>query len=516
MRRLLGLLLDLLLILVATALAVILRDNLEVSLDHLYAMVPYAIFSVGVGLLALIAVRAHRVMWRYSTLNDYVRLAVAVGVIVAGASALGFIYNRLDGVPRALPIIQGILMITLLAGVRVVSRMRHVSRAGAPMEKLAVNAMPSVRGAEKCVLIVGLTRLADLYIRSAMEFAPRTVRIAGLLGHKERYTGASVHQYNVLGTPEEVAEIVKTLEVHGVFLDSIVIAKRFESLSPEAQQALLELEAATNIRLEFLAESLGFVKASQEGSADTTADETASAQASRVTFSYSSEEIASLYARPYWRIKRLVDFAVAAVLLVLAAPVMALVAIAVAIDVGTPVTFWQQRPGRGGRPIHLYKFRTMGSAHDSRGRRIPDGQRVSVVGNFLRRTRLDELPQLFSILYGDMSFVGPRPLLPVDQPADYAARLLVPPGLTGWAQVNGGRDVSAADKAALDVWYAQNASFLLDLRICLRTIPMILFGERISRIDIQRAWRELQEAGICSREVPRDSGVSAAFSDRAA
>lgn len=515
MRRFFGLLLDLFLIAGATVAAVILRDNLEISTEHIKAIIPYTAFSVAVGLLALVAVRAHRAMWRYSTLNDYLRLALATGVTVAGASALGFIYNRLEEVPRALPIIQGVLIMMFLVGVRVLSRVRHVSRGEQPMQELAAHAMPSVRGDEKCVLIVGLTRLADLYIRSAIEFAPRTVRIAGLLGHKERYTGASVHQYSVLGTPEDVAEIVKTLEVHGVFLDSIVIAKRFETLSPAAQQALLALETSTSIRLEFLAESLGFVKGSQDEAEGLSSDQ-ATDQANKITFSYSAEEIASLYARPYWRFKRVVDFVFAALLLVMAAPVMALVAIAVAIDVGLPVTFWQQRPGRGGKPIHLYKFRTMGSAHDGRGRRIPDGQRLSPIGNFFRRTRLDELPQLFSILSGDMSFVGPRPLLPVDQPANYAARLLVPPGLTGWAQVNGGRDVSAADKAALDVWYAQNASFLLDLRICARTIPMIVFGERISRIDIQRAWRDLHTAGICSSDHGSGSVVTGALSDRAA
>jgi lipopolysaccharide/colanic/teichoic acid biosynthesis glycosyltransferase len=515
MRRFFGLLLDLLLIVAAAAAAVVLRDNLEVLPDHLYAIIPYVSFAAIIGLIALVTLRADRVMWRYSTLNDYLRLVLAVAVIVAGASVLGFIYNRLEGIPRALPLIHGILLTMLLVGVRVLRRIRHTSRGAAPVAKLLVNEMPAVRGAEKCVLIVGLTRLADLYIRSAVEFAPRTVRIAGLLGHKERYTGASVHQYNVLGMPEDVAEIVKTLEVHGVFLDSIVVAKRFETLSPAAQEALLELESSTSIRLEFLAESLGFVKGSQDSGPET-APAKAAGERSQVTFTYSPEEIASLYARPYWRIKRLADFAIAAILLVLAAPVMALVAIAVAIDVGIPVTFWQQRPGRGGRPIHLYKFRTMGSAHDSRGRRIPDSERVSAAGNFLRRTRLDELPQLFSILYGDMSFVGPRPLLPIDQSPGYAARLLVPPGLTGWAQVNGGRDVSAADKAALDVWYAQHASFLLDLRICLRTIPMIVFGERISRIDIQRAWRDLQDAGICPQDYARDTGIPAALSDRAA
>ncbi|NJL08643.1 MAG: sugar transferase, partial [Methylacidiphilales bacterium] len=119
---------------------------------------------------------------------------------------------------------------------------------------------------------------------------------------------------------------------------------------------------------------------------------------------------------------------------------------------------------------------------------------VSAFGHLLRRTRLDELPQLFSILLGHMSFVGPRPLLPVDQPAGHSARLLVRPGLTGWAQIKGGRIISAEDKAALDVWYVRNASLALDLRILLGTIPMVLFGERVAEDAIAQAWRELQEA----------------------
>jgi lipopolysaccharide/colanic/teichoic acid biosynthesis glycosyltransferase len=168
------------------------------------------------------------------------------------------------------------------------------------------------------------------------------------------------------------------------------------------------------------------------------------------------------------------------------------VALFVAASVGFPVIFWQRRPGLGGRSFHLYKFRTMGAAHSADGRRLTDAERVHRVGNFLRRTRLDELPQLLNILRGDMSFVGPRPLLPRDQPKS-CARLLVRPGLTGWAQVVGGRDIPPEDKAALDVWYVRNASLLLDLEIVLRTAPIVFFGERISERLIARARRELPE-----------------------
>ncbi len=168
---------------------------------------------------------------------------------------------------------------------------------------------------------------------------------------------------------------------------------------------------------------------------------------------------------------------------------------------GTPVLFWQQRPGLGGRPFRLYKFRTMRAGHDANGRRLSDAERVSSVGTIMRRLRLDELPQLFHILHGEMSLIGPRPLLPCDQADEYRARLLVRPGVTGWAQVVGGRDISPEDKAALDVWYVRNASLALDLEIAARTIPMMLLGERISRPLIERAWRELSEGGILKGEL---------------
>jgi lipopolysaccharide/colanic/teichoic acid biosynthesis glycosyltransferase len=180
--------------------------------------------------------------------------------------------------------------------------------------------------------------------------------------------------------------------------------------------------------------------------------------------------------KPFWFLKRIVDCVFAVLLIFALAPVMVLVGIVVALDVGFPVIFWRQRPGLYGRPFKLYKFRTTGAPHDERSRRVPDEQRLSAVGHLLRRTRLDELPQLFNVLIGDMSFIGPRPLLPRDQSPDHADRLLVRPGITGWAQVNGGRIISPLDKWLLDVWYVQNASFVLDFQIALRIVQMIVFG----------------------------------------
>lgn len=175
------------------------------------------------------------------------------------------------------------------------------------------------------------------------------------------------------------------------------------------------------------------------------------------------------------------------------APVMLLVAVAVALDVGVPVLFWQERPGRFGRRLRLYKFRTMRSAHDVDGNRIAEERRSSPIGRFLRRTRLDELPQLFHILTGEMSFVGPRPLLSSEQAPAHAARLAVRPGLSGWAQVHGGRAVSISDKAAMDLWYIRHASFRTDVLIAWKTARMILFGEKPDGAAVDAAWRDAEE-----------------------
>src|SRR5205807_3183546 len=121
-------------------------------------------------------------------------------------------------------------------------------------------------------------------------------------------------------------------------------------------------------------------------------------------------------------------------------------------DVGSPVFFWQQRLGQGGRPFLLHKIRTLKPPFDWRGRKVPEAERLSAIGRLMRKCRFDELAQLLNVLVGDMSLIGPRPLLPRDQPANASVRLSVPPGITGWAQVNGGKLLSAEEKDALDEW----------------------------------------------------------------
>ncbi|HEX3157079.1 MAG TPA: sugar transferase [Gemmatimonadaceae bacterium] len=182
--------------------------------------------------------------------------------------------------------------------------------------------------------------------------------------------------------------------------------------------------------------------------------------------------------------KRFADVAIAGVALVILSPVLAMVALVVRWRLGTPVLFRQARPGLHGQPFTMYKFRTMRDAVDAHGRALPDAERLTRLGGLLRSTSLDELPGLFNVLRGDMSLVGPRPLLveylPLYTP-EQARRHEVRPGITGWAQVNGRNALSWDEKFALDVWYVDNRSFMLDLRILLLTVKKVFVREGISQ-----------------------------------
>jgi lipopolysaccharide/colanic/teichoic acid biosynthesis glycosyltransferase len=178
------------------------------------------------------------------------------------------------------------------------------------------------------------------------------------------------------------------------------------------------------------------------------------------------------------------------ILVVLAAPVWAPLLGALCLltlfKMGSPVFFRQQRPGRDGRPFVLLKVRTMREACDDRGERLPDEQRLTRFGRFLRSTSLDELPGIWNVIRGEMSLVGPRPLLmeylPLYTP-EQARRHQVKPGITGWAQVNGRNRLSWDEKFALDVWYVDHRSLVLDLRILLLTAVQVLRREGISHQD---------------------------------
>lgn len=497
MHKVLALAVDVVLVVAASAVAVLLRQNFEIPLGdipiHARLIAVTGVFAA----ILIPIIGLHRAVWRLSSRADYFRAVLTAFAIVTASVAFLFGLNRLEGIPRSMPILQWILISVALVSARVLFRTLHdrrrVQRFRSPSQESDL--VPAAQSQN--VLIVGLSYLTEAYLISINELAPSHIRVAGILGAKERHIGRLVASQPVLGTPEQVERIVDDLDIHGVKVSRLVVTVPFANLSQEAQDALLRLDHEGTAQLTLLVDDMVFgssrvehVRMPQGADASPGEDRMALRVNLRPT------DIVTLSTRPYWTLKRAVDIAVSGGLLLILSPLMIVIGLLVGITMGFPVAFWQQRPGLRGRAFRVYKFRTMGGAYDGEGRRIPDEYRTHPVGAFLRLSRLDELPQLVNILRGDMSFVGPRPLLPRDQSDNFSARLLVRPGLTGWAQINGGRVISAEEKAILDVWYVCNASLWLDLRIMLSTVPMILNGERVLRTEIEKATCDLMENGI--------------------
>ncbi len=201
--------------------------------------------------------------------------------------------------------------------------------------------------------------------------------------------------------------------------------------------------------------------------------------------------------------KRAFDVSVALVALALLWPLLVLIGVVVRLKLGSPVLFCQARPGRGGKIFTLWKFRTMTEARDAKGRLRSDAERLTPVGRWLRASSLDELPELLNVLRGEMSLVGPRPLL-VEYLGRYtpeqARRHEIRPGITGWAQINGRNGLSWEEKFRLDVWYVDNRSFVLDLKII--------------AITAARIWSRDGVAAPGEATMPRFTGTVAPKADR--
>ena len=181
-------------------------------------------------------------------------------------------------------------------------------------------------------------------------------------------------------------------------------------------------------------------------------------------------------------LKRLIDIVAATMLLVILFPLLFILAVLIRVTMGTPVLFKQKRPGLHGKPFTMYKFRTMTDERDAQGNLLPDEQRLTRLGRFLRSTSLDELPELINVLKGEMSLVGPRPLLMKylnRYTPEQLRRHEVKPGITGWAQVNGRNAISWEERFQLDIWYVDHWNLWLDLKILLTTLVKVFRREGI-------------------------------------
>lgn len=182
-------------------------------------------------------------------------------------------------------------------------------------------------------------------------------------------------------------------------------------------------------------------------------------------------------------LKRIFDVTISSLVLLFGLPILLVLSLMIWVWLGSPIFFVQVRPGQAARPFHMIKFRTMKDAFDSEGNPLPDDHRMTTFGQFLRSTSLDELPELWNVLKGDMSLVGPRPLLmeylPLYSEEQYR-RHKVRPGVTGWAQINGRNAISWEEKFKLDVWYVDNRTFWLDLKVLFLTVKKVLARDGVS------------------------------------
>jgi len=482
LRRLTLISIDLLFVASATLIAVMLRGYFDTISQSLVALMPYSFISLGCASVIFFVGGLDRTPWRYSSVADHLQVIVLTILAILLALVFTFALNRLEPVARSLPVLQGGLIVSFLIVARSAARYWYTRQLRNNNKNDRANEQPS-----ETVLVMGVNSLTELFLLSVKEFASQRFQVAGIIAEESSMRGRAIQQKPILGTVEELSDVLQALEVHGVAADRIVVTIPQDRIKPHSLQSLLEIEKTWDIAIEFLPERLG-LEGEPQGRSVVPGQVRNSAPAQRavplvgnvVDASRANFAVKSLH-------KRLIDALGATLLILAVSPLAILVALIVALDVRFPIIFWQQRPGLYGRPFKLYKFRTMHASHDKQGERIPDDQRSSAIGKLLRRTRLDELPQLLNVLIGDMSLVGPRPLLPCDQAPEYATRLSVRPGITGWAQVNGGRIISTSDKLVLDIWYVQNASLALDLVILLRTARMVLFGDRVDNDAIVQA-----------------------------
>lgn len=456
--------------------AIYARGWLEGGYGFHSTVISYAVSSALASIVLLWWMGVSRAIWCYFVISDASKAFQAIGLGIGVGLIAGFADNRLEGIARSIPFIQLALQGIMFVAVRNVAQKMFTTKKEPPAKPLGV-------------LVVGCNRTAEAYIRAVDLLSAGTLEIAGILSEHTSMVGLTLRGKKILGTVGQAQDVVKTLRVHGIDLDKIVIAV------PESDRARPEFAELDRVIYD---QKLAVMQVDNlfGSSRDTDAEAPAA-----------HPEVTGAFGR-YAPLKAAIDILGSSVLLVLTAPLFVLVAGLTLLDIGRPIYFWQRRMGRRGRGITLYKFRTMRSPLGRDGEVLDDSQRTSAIGRFLRKTRLDELPQLLHIFNGEMSFIGPRPLLPIDQPEAVLERLSVRPGLTGWAQVHGGKLVTAEEKGALDLYYVAHANLWMDIRIVWLTLRMFAQGDHrdMSAIITAQHWLEMRENGspVANGHPPRD------------
>lgn len=430
----------------------------------------YAFVTIACSILAFLLFKVSDGMSHFFSVHDVLAVCGAVAVTVASSSAILFFITRMDGVPRSTPLIYGLVLGSGMIVARTVVRALHKETPG-QRDSFGLDSASRMRR----VLLIGVDRFSATTIKLADHQHPRTVQVVAALDTREALLGRSVSGVKIVGRARDLGAVVDEYAVHGVDVDEVWLSDDAASLTDGSLAKLTEQCAERDIKFARISEALNLTP-----------------RFAPAPFASRDDAEPVFETNDYFKLKRVIDIVASAALLVALLPLAMFAACLVLFDVGVPVLFWQQRIGLHGRKFLLYKFRTYHAPFDKNGARTPEERRLSKLGRAIRAGRLDEIPQLLNVLVGDMSLIGPRPLLPVDQPNDPRLRLSVRPGITGWAQINGGTMVTPAEKDALDVWYVRHASFWLDLRIAVSTALFALSGERMNHAALAQAidWRE--------------------------
>jgi lipopolysaccharide/colanic/teichoic acid biosynthesis glycosyltransferase len=414
----------------------------------------YCAVSAAASGVAFLIFRFQDCLPRYFSVFDALEVFKAVVAAELMACIALFSLTRLDGIPRSAPIIHAMILASGLIAVRVAMRLFA--------DEQNISSHESV-GSEH-IMVIGSNQFSSLYIKLLKTCDPRRRRVIGVLDDRPKMLGRLLEGVRIVGAPAHLDALINEYLVHGIKVDRIVVGGGPDFLPDEEMTQVRRICAGRQIGLDFVPQLVGLNEIKQDPRTIAKSNQK------------KSENTGDLIPSAYFRYKPAIDFCAALTLLTILLPLLLSVAAIVLVDMGLPILFWQQRLGIRGQNFLLYKFRTLRAPFNGRGEEISPDQRLSWTGHLLRDTGLDELPQLLNVLVGDMSLIGPRPLLPEDQPADSAGRLLVRPGITGWAQVSGGKLLTAEEKVKLDEWYIQNASLLVDINLVWRTIQVVRLG----------------------------------------
>lgn len=461
--------LDVLCALVSPWAAFALREPLLFS-SYLNDSIAYAAPGFAVGVLVMALSPIGHVLPEYFSRRDLAAIVKVASAAVLITMIATFCMTRLANIPRSLPAIHFFVLLALMVG------WRWVHSSLAHRKKIGEAHAQSER--TEHILVIGANRWTWLYSGMMIEAMTHgRLKIMAILDDDPRLLGRSIHGHRVIGEIRDIEAVLDEYGVHGISITRVIVTGPRVGISSSSWTHLERACSARGIALEVLAEKLGLL------------DEPASKDLNRAPENGFSAELGAIRARPYWRVKRVIDILAAGCSVIVLMPLFLFTFVAVLVDVGRPAVFWQQRVGRDRRPLFIYKFRTLHAPFRRDGTPVAETSRLTSIGRFLRATRLDELPQLFSVLRGDMSIIGPRPLMPEDLPSSAELRLSVQPGLTGWAQVHGGKLITSSEKNALDEWYIRNASLWLDILIIAKTLKTVVRGDRRAEDALVRAMK---------------------------